>query len=208
MERGSLSALLLVCGAAACSSSSGTSGPSANLAPGGATIDSTFTFAPSHLSASAALVRDASGHATLVVTSLRGAPSCSLADMGQGTGVADVMRVAVTLAASGSMQPGMYPLGSGWQANYRMADVLCATSGEATASNGNLEIDSAGSSLRGIVDVTFPTGRVIATFDAPVCDAPTGSPVGAQTCAHLPSCPVPQGADLNPTPTTACNSIF
>jgi hypothetical protein len=47
--------------------------------------------------------------------------------------------------------------------------------------------------------MTFPTGRIIATFDAPFCTAPAGT----NTCATRPSCPAGHDADQTP-PAEAC----
>jgi hypothetical protein len=99
--------------------------------------------------------------------------------------------------------PGTYNLGDGWQASYQLNDEKCVAAGHETAIKGSLEIDSVDVSIHGIADMTFPTGRVSASFDAPLCEAATGTGAG-DACASVPFCPAGQGADLNPSPTETC----
>lgn len=162
---------------------------------------------PAQYSASAAASQASPNQVSLVVTSLRGTDSCAAVQMSAGGSVASVFQLVVTLDPSQDTQtlaPGTYDLGDRWQASYRLADALCASAGEGAAIQGSLEIDSVDTSVRGIVDVTFPQGRVIASFDAPFCG---GSAVPNVACTQVPSCAVGQGTDLNPTPTETCNEI-
>jgi len=55
-------------------------------------------------------------------------------------------------------------------------------------------------SVRGIADVTFPAGRIIATFAAGSCGP---APSGVSACTTYPSCPAGHGADATP-PADAC----
>lgn len=161
------------------------------MTAGAATIDTTFTFMQAHYAASAAAMGS-----SIVVTSLRGTDSCSAIQLASGSDVANVFRVAVTLEG-GMLAPGKYALGDGWQATYRKADSLCASSDEGAATEGTLEIDSVGPSVEGIADVTFAGGRVIASFNAPLCDAPKATGAGA-ACTQVIGC-------SKATPTETCN---
>lgn len=188
------SLLLLLCGAVACSSSPSAS-PDA-LTPGTATLDATFTFVQAHTWASAATSEATSGTSSLVFTNLAGGPdSCQAAST--GSNVANLLQVVVSLDTNPA--PGTYALAEGWDASYRLADTSCATASQGSASSGTLEIDRVDTSVHGIADVTFPTGRVVVTFNAPFCEAPTAPSV----CAQRPSCPAGNGSDPNP-PTEAC----
>ena len=203
---GQAGVLLLLGCVAACSSAP--SAPSGGLTTGEATLDGTFTFMPAHYSASAAASQADANHASIVVTSLRGTDSCSTAQMSAGAGVANVFQIVITLDSSDTNQvpPGTYTLGDGWQASYGLADMTCASAGEGDAIKGSLEIDSVDTSIHGVADMTFPTGRVIASFDAPLCASSIATSTGT-ACAHLPLCPAGQGTDLTPTPTETCNEI-
>ncbi len=124
--------------------------------------------------------------------------------MSAGAGVANVFQVVVTLAPSGPRRiiaPGTYNLGDGWQASYRLADVNCATAEEGTATKGSLAIDGVDTSIHGTADMTFPTGRAIAAFDAPFCESSTVTSAGT-ACATFPECPLGQGTKA---PTETCN---
>jgi hypothetical protein len=165
---------------------------------------------PAHSSASAATSRVNPNHASIVVTSLRGTDSCGAIQMAASAGVANVFQIVITLDSSDASQvpPGTYTLGDGWQASYGLADMTCASAVQGDAIKGSLEIDSMDTSIHGIADMTFPTGRVIASFDAPLCASSAATSTGTGTaCAHLPLCPAGQGADLNPTPTATCNEF-
>lgn len=171
-----------------------------------ANLSGTFTFMPATSYASAAASQADASHASIVVTSLRGTDSCSAAQM--SAGVANGFQVVVSLGSSNAGQavaPGTYDLGDGWQASYRLADVTCASAGEGAAIKGSLEIDSVDTSIHGIADMTFSTGRVIASFDAPFCESMV--PSGGSDCAQVPLCPAGQGVDLNTLPTTPCNEL-
>ncbi len=74
-----------------------------------------------------------------------------------------------------------------------------ATAQSGSAITGTLEIDSVEPSIHGIADMTFATGRIIATFDAPFCTASGGT----NACAPRPSCPAGHDADQTP-PAEAC----
>jgi hypothetical protein len=164
---------------------------------------------PAHSSASAATSRVDPNHASIVVTSLRGTDSCAAGQMSAGAGVANSFQVVVTFDSSDSKQglgPGTYGLGDGWQASYGLTDITCASAAQGDAIKGSLEIDSVDTSIHGIADMTFPTGRVIASFDAPFCASSIATSTGT-ACAHVPLCPAGQGTDLNPTPTETCNEI-
>ena len=202
---------LVLCGAAACSSS--TSAPR-GLTPGTATLDDTFTFMPAHSSAFAAASRTNPSHVTIVVTNVGGPDSCAPVQMSAGAGVnvASFFQVVVALDTTDLNQvvaPGTYSLGDGWQASYRLTDVTCATTSADSAIKGTLEIAGVDSSIHGIADMTFPGGRLIASFDAPMCDPPgaTTPSGGGSACVHYPGCPVGHGADLNPAPTETCNEF-
>ena len=161
--------------------------------------------ATSHASAAASHV-DAS-HASIVLTSLRGTDSCSAARM--SAGVANGFQVVVTLDSPGpgsALAPGTYDLGDGWQASYRLADVLCNSSGEGAALQGSLEIDRVDTSIHGVADMTFSSGRVIASFDAPFCDSLAATSPGT-SCARYPVCMAGEGTDLNPVPAVSCNEL-
>ncbi len=86
-----------------------------------------------------------------------------------------------------------------------MADENCASASEGAAIKGSLEIDSVDSSIHGIADMTFPRGRVIASFDAPFCASVV--PSGGSACAQVPLCPAGHGTDLDPVPTATCNEF-
>jgi hypothetical protein len=165
---------------------------------GAATLDGTLTFMPAHSWASAAASGTDSTPSSIVVTNLAGgADSCQAA--GAAANTASLFQVIVTFSANQAPMPGMYSLGEGWQASYRLADTSCATADSGSATQGTLEIDDVAPSIHGIADMTFSTGRVIATFDAPLCPAPTA----ANACATPPLCPAAHGADESP-PAEAC----
>lgn len=160
--------LLLLCGAAACSSSS--SAPSGGLAPGEATFDDTLPVMPAHYSATAAAYVPSSGDASIIVTSLRGADACAVAQMSAAPGVANVLQVTVSLD-SATIAPGTYALGDGWHATHQLTNAAGPSPGNVgDATQGTLEIDSVDTSVHGVADMTFPDGRVIATFDAAMCN--------------------------------------
>jgi hypothetical protein len=197
---------LLGC-AAACSSSP--SAASGGLTTGTANLNSTFTFVPAVSYASAAASPVDGSHTSVVVTSLRGPDSCTAVQMSTGAGVASVFQLVVTIDSSGASQvvaPGTYTLGHGWQATYRLADATCASADEGAAIKGSLEIDRVDTSIHGIADVTFPTGRAIATFDAPLC-ASSVVPSGGGACAQVPLCPAGYGTDLDPVSTSMCTDF-
>jgi hypothetical protein len=202
--RWSTAILLILGGAAACSSSTT---PSGGPTLGTAKVDSTLTFMPSGYAGSAAASQADANHVSIVVASLRGTDSCSTVPMSAGASVANVFQVVVTMhtsnAANTVMSPGVYDLGDRWQASYKMTDAKCATAGQETATAGFLEIDSVDSSIHGIASMRFPTGRVIISFDAPLCDT-AGVTGGGTACTSFPLCPAGQGTDLNPTPTETC----
>jgi hypothetical protein len=196
--------VLLLGGAAACSSS--TSAPSGGLTPGTATFDGTLTFMPAHYSASAAANQADPNHVSIVVTSLMGTDSCATVQMSTGASVANVFQVVVAIDSSNAntiIDPGTYNLGDRWQAGYKLTDVKCAAAGQETATTGSLEIDSVDTSIHGVADMTFPTGRFIVTFDAPLCETATGTGAGS-ACASFPLCRAGQGTDLKPAPTETC----
>jgi hypothetical protein len=169
-------------------------------------MSGTLAFMPATSYVSAAGSQADSSHASIVLTSLRGTDSCSAAR--RSAGIANSFQVVVTLDSSNAGQavsPGTYNLGDGWQASYRLADVMCDSAGEGAAIKGTLEIDSVDTSIRGIADMTFPTGRVIATFNASFCASVV--PSGGSACAQVPLCPAGHGTDLNPAPTATCNEF-
>jgi hypothetical protein len=205
--RSEMALLLLLTNAAACSSSKGA--PSGGQTPGTAIVDGTLTFIPSHYLASAAASQVDSNHVSIVVTSLRGTDSCATVEMSVRASVANVFQVAVAIDRSDAktiISPGVHKLGDKWQAAYNLADVKCAAAGQETATTGSLEIDSVDTSIHGIADMTFPTGRVIANFDAPLCKTATGTGTGS-ACATFPLCPAAPGTDLDPAPTETCNQF-
>ncbi len=196
--------IVLFLGVAACSSTA--SAPKGGLTPGTATVDGTFTFMPAHYSASAAASQVDPQHVSILVASLRGTDSCAAVQMSAGANVAGVFQVVMAIESSDAkmvVAPGTYSLGNGWQASYRLTDQGCAAADQGAATKGSLEIDSVDTSIHGIADMTFPMGRVIATFDAPFCQAASGVG-GGSACASFPLCPAGQGPDVNPTPTETC----
>jgi hypothetical protein len=196
--------VLPLCGAAACSQSA--IAPSGGLTPGEATVDGTLTFMPAHYSASAAANQADPDHVSVVVTSLGGTDPCATAQMSAGASVANVFQVVVTIDpydANAIIGPGIHDLGDRWQAGYKLTDVKCAAASQETATTGSLEIDRVDTSIHGVADMTFPTGRVIVSFDAPLCGTATGSGAGS-ACASFPLCPAGQGTDLDPAPTDTC----
>ena len=193
---GQAGVLLLLGCVAACSSSP--SAPSGGLTAGAATIDGTFTFMPAHSWASAAASGADSNPFSIFGTNLTGgADSCRAA--GAASNAASIFQVTVGFGPNKVPKPGTYTLGEGWQASYRLADTSCATADSGSAIKGTLEIDTVAPSIHGIADMTFPTGRVIATFDAPFCTAPAGT----NACTTRPPCPAGHGADQSP-PAEAC----
>jgi hypothetical protein len=200
--RSGMALVLLLGGAAACS----TRAPSGGQTPGTGAIDSTLTFMSAHLAASAAASHADPSHASIVVTSLRGpTDSCATVQMSAGGSVANVFQVAISFDdARTIITPGTYSLGDGWQASFERSDVNCAAADHETAIGGSLEIDSVDTSIHGIADMTFPAGRVSASFDAPLCGTATGITGAGNACASVPFCPAGQGADLNPSPTETC----
>ena len=202
----SLEALVfLLGGAAACSCTTSPPSASARLDPGTATLNGTFTFMPSDTSASASTSQVDPQHVSVRVTTLRGIDTCASAHVSEGAGAASVFEVVVAMeAASGGalMAPGMYRLGDGWQASFRRSDAACAASEEGAATSGELQIDSADTSVRGVADVTFPTGRVIAVFDASFCQPATN--VSGGGCKTFPLCPVTLGSDRKAAPAEMC----
>jgi hypothetical protein len=196
--------LFLSCGAVACSSSTD---PAARLTAGTAIVTGTFAFVPSRYSASAATSQADPDHMRLVVTSLNGIDSCATIQMSAGAG-ANIFQVLVTLDATGpqaQIAEGIHTLGDGWQASYRFADVSCAAASEGAAIAGALQIDGVDTSIRGIADMTFPTGRVITTFNAPFCGSSTTSTGTA--CVSFPVCPSGPDVDTSSGPTETCNQI-
>lgn len=189
-------AVLVVWAAAACSSSAAVPG---GLTPGAATFDGTLTFMPAHSWASAAIVEESGGGPSIVLTSLAGgADSCLAASA--GSDAAGVVRIVVALESAEMPAPGRYDMSTGWQATLRRADSGCATMTQESATQGVLEIDSVGTTVNGTADVTFPSGRVTATFDAPSCGS---SREGGSACTPYPRCPSGQGPQPPPA-TEAC----
>jgi len=153
---------------------------------------------PAHSWASAAASGADSNPFNIVVTNLTGgADSCQAA--GAASNTASLFQAIVAFSVNEVPKPGTYTLGEGWQASYRLADASCATAHSGSAITGTLEIDSVDHSIHGIADMTFATGRIIATFDAPFCTPPAGT----NACATRPSCPAGHSADQNP-PAEAC----
>ena len=153
---------------------------------------------PAHSWASAAASGADSNPFNIVVTNLTGgADSCQAA--GAASNTASLFQAIVAFSVNEVPKPGTYTLGEGWQASYRLADASCATAQSGSAITGTLEIDSVDPSIHGVADMTFPTGRIIATFDAPFCTAPAET----NACATRPSCPAGHGADQSP-PAEAC----
>ncbi len=187
--------LVLVCSAAACSSAAI---PPAGSTPGAATLDSSFPFIPSHSSASAAVTGASRGNLSVVITNVTGGADTCLAATA-GSRLASSFQVVIDTSAR---EPGRYAFGDGWGATYRLANNGCATASEGAAVDGTLEIDSADTALRGIADVTFANGRIIASFDAPFCEAPTV----ASGCAQVPTCPPASGASPS-SATEACLAL-
>jgi hypothetical protein len=178
----------------ACSSSTP---PAPALAPPGtATIDTTLTFMPAHSWASAAATTGGAGQTSFVVTSLAGGTDeCLAVNLGRST--ANDFQVTVSL--DGSPKPGTFELGDGWTASYVLSDANCKHEGQTEAIAGTLEIDSVGTSVNGVADMTFSTGRVIANFSAPQCEVAATPPA----CTPVASCPAGHGADVTP-PASAC----
>ena len=133
---------------------------------------------------------------------MRGTDACGPVELMAGAAAANVFQAVVALDAPDSAQvfaPGTYGLGNGWQASYRMSDGTCATADEGAAVKGTLEIDAVDTSIHGIADMTFPAGRVIASFVAPLCE-PAGPANVGSTCEKVPPCPAGQGTDLRLRP--------
>jgi hypothetical protein len=152
-----------------------------------------------HSWASAALSQAAGDNLSILVTNLTGgAESCLAASV--GSTAANTVRVVIALSPNQMPAPGKYELGNGWQASYARADSACRTADQGVAVKGTLEIDSVDGAVRGVADVTFPAGRIIATFAAGFCGPVPG---GASACTTFPACPAGHGADTTP-PTDAC----
>jgi hypothetical protein len=170
---------------------------------GTATVNGTLTLMPAFYTASAAATQVDQQHVGLIVTSLRGTDSCAAVQTSADANVASVFQVVVALDSSDArtvMAPGTYSLGDGWQASYQWTDQACVAARQ-EATTGTLEIDTVGTSVQGIADMTFPSGRVIVRFDAPFCQLAVG---GGSPCASFPPCPQGEGTDLNPAPTETC----
>ena len=160
---------------------------------------------PSHYSGSAAASQADPNHVSIVVASLRATDSCSTVQVSAGASVANVFQVVVAIDSSDAntiINPGTYHLGDKWHASYRRTDAKCAAAGQETATTGTLEI-SVDASIQGTADMGFPTGRVIVSFDAPLCETARAAG-GGSACASFPVCPAGQGTDLNPAPTGTC----
>jgi hypothetical protein len=182
---------------AACSSSA--SSTPEGWTPGTATLDSTFTSMPAYSWASAAVSQAADSELSISVANLAGGTDSCLAAR-VGSTAANTVRVVIALSSNQMLAPGKYVLGNGWQASYARADGACATAEQGVAVKGTLEIDSVDGAVRGVADVTFPAGRIIAAFAAGSCGPVPG---GASACTTFPVCPAGQGADTTP-PADAC----
>ena len=119
------------------------------------------------------------------------------------TSLVDDAHAAAPTSNSANTNADRMPRACGKRLPYKLTDAKCATAGRETATAGHLEIISVDTSIRGVASMSFPTGRVIANFDALLCAA-TGATAGGSACTSLPLCPAGQGADLNPAPTETC----
>jgi hypothetical protein len=125
--------------------------------------------------------------------------------MAAGTSVGSVFRVVVTLDLADAMTivPGTYGLGDRWQASYRLTDASCAVVEGSAATDGSLEIDRVDTSIHGTFALTFPTGRVVAGFDAPFCGVAEATG-GGSACRSFPLCPAVNSADGDSGPIETC----
>jgi hypothetical protein len=193
------SAVLVVCGAAACSSS----GSNERMPAGESTINTTLDFLPasSYASSAATLVLDDAGNpsmAHVVVANIGGADSCTpLAPFmaGGNANAANLFYVNIAIGAANPGQviaPGTYTHDQSVVASYRFTDGNCGTASEGTATDATVEIDGIDTSIYGVIDMTFPAGRLIVSFDAPFCSGSTATGSdegGGLVCVQYPACP-------------------
>jgi hypothetical protein len=197
--RRTLAGLVLGGVAVACTSSTETA---PMLAPGNATIDTTFPFVEAHSAGSTVAVGASPGPLSVVITNLDGVlPRCNLASA--GTGAAKLFAIQIVLGWQGQTQaltPGTYGLGGGIAASYRVTDASCGTARYGDALQATVKIDAIEPSLIGTADMTFPSGRVIASFNAPPCPLSAAAGGGNVACSTYTACPA-AGA---PTSGAAC----
>jgi hypothetical protein len=174
-------------------------GGSAPPGSGQATVTSSIpTVAPRYSGSAFAWVFHGKGagvQVNIAVYNLSGvADICGLV---VNSGVTPASSHLVTLLVGDAMQPlvpGRYSVGemaNVFNAEYYEEDDHCTPSPATSATSGTIELTRADSSFEGTFDVTFPTGRMVGSFNAPACDDPTryaGMTDAGAACVSYPAC--------------------
>jgi hypothetical protein len=95
---------------------------------------------------------------------------------------------------------GQYAVGTTLDAAYVTDDANCQATTPVVATAGTVDLTRADSSFTGSFDVTFPTGQMAGSFEAPLCSAPGNGTVvgdGGVACVEYPACDA-QGRDGGP----------
>ena len=95
---------------------------------------------------------------------------------------------------------GQYAVVTTLGAAYVTDDANCRTTTPVVATAGIVDLTRADTSFTGSFDVTFPTGRMAGSFEAPLCSSPgNGTAVGdgGTACVQYPVCGA-QGQDAGP----------
>ena len=89
--------------------------------------------------------------------------------------------------------PGKYPIGDPLAAVIVDDDANCNTTNNLVATSGFVQLDQVEPTLEGAFDLTFPTGRTVGSFNAPMCATQAGpaQASGGPTCRQLPPCSLP-----------------
>lgn len=96
-----------------------------------------------------------------------------------------------------TVSPGQYAVGTTLAAAYLTDDASCQATTPVWATTGTVNLMRADMSFAGSFDVTFPTGHMAGSFEAPLCSPPgNGTMVGdgGTTCVQYPACAVGQDA--------------
>jgi hypothetical protein len=176
-----------------------TVGGSAPPGSGQATVKSSIpTVAPQYSGSAFAWVvhgRGAGVQVNIAVYNLSGvADVCGLM---VNSNVTPARSHLLTLLLGDALQPlvpGHYSVGemsNMVNGEYYDEDDHCTASPATSATSGTINLTRADSSFEGTFDLTFPTGHMVGSFDAPSCDDPTryaGPADAAAACVSYPAC--------------------
>jgi hypothetical protein len=171
---------------------------------GNSTIDSTIPSLPAHTAATGYAAQGLAGAgagnqiSVIIFDVANVGDVCTWAHAPQTSGnfSANMFMLLLLMGSANNpsrvVTPGTYPVGDPLSAGYFTWDSNCQMTPKAIlATSGMVDVSGVSPSFTGDFVLTFPNGRLVGHFDAPLCPPPTpngGATDAGSGCASYPAC--------------------